>query len=213
MNARVVPTKVHGAFDYVLAPAMIAAPDLLRLDGSRASALAPRVAGSVGALYSALTDYELGVRRLIPMRVHLLLDAGAGGAIAAAPWIFGSARNGVRHWLPHALVGGTELLLAATTKRGSQATRRERALAALRRATPDALTSRPAVLGVAVAGAAVAAYAARRQLFRAVAVAADAVEEVADAVEDAADAVEDAAEDLADAARARARGSEDGEEG
>ena len=69
-----------------------------------------------------------------------------------------------------------------------------------------AVTSRPAVVGIAIAGAAVVGYAARRQLFRAVAVAADAVEEVADAVEDAADAVEDAAEDLADAARARAEG-------
>ncbi len=212
MNARVVPTAVHGAVDYVLAPALVAAPDLLRLDGSRSSALAPRIAGAGAAVYSALTDYELGLRRVIPMRVHLLLDAGTGVAVAAAPWLLGSARNGVRHWLPHAAVGAAELALAATTKLRPAQTRRERALAAARRAAPNALSSRPAAIGVALAGAAVigaVAYAGRRHLWRGVALAADAVEEVADAIEDAADAVEDAAEDVADAARARAGDARD----
>ena len=105
MTIRVIPTKIHGALDYVTAPALVAAPEVLRLDGARASALAPRIAGVGAAGYSALTDYELGARRVIPMRTHLLLDALAGSALAAAPWVFGSARRGARHWLPHALVG------------------------------------------------------------------------------------------------------------
>jgi hypothetical protein len=116
MNTRVIPTKVHGVLDYVTAPALAAAPELFRLNGSRASALAPRVVGTGAAVYSALTDYELGVRRVIPMRVHLLLDAGGGAALAAVPWLFGSARRGMRHWLPHALVGATEIGLALTTR-------------------------------------------------------------------------------------------------
>jgi hypothetical protein len=116
MKTRVIPTKVHGVLDYVTAPALAAAPELFGLNGGRASALAPRVAGTGAAVYSALTDYELGVRRVIPMRVHLLLDAASGAALATAPWLFGSARKGVRHWLPHALVGATEIGLALTTR-------------------------------------------------------------------------------------------------
>ena len=50
MQVRFVPTKVHGAVDYVTSPALVAAPELLRLDGDRASALSPRVAGAAGAL-------------------------------------------------------------------------------------------------------------------------------------------------------------------
>ena len=113
MKIRVIPTNVHGAIDYVTAPALVAAPDVLRLNGGRASSAAPRVAGATAALYSALTDYELGLRRVIPMRVHLLLDAVGGSALAAAPWLFRSAGRGVRHWLPHALVGGGEVVGAA----------------------------------------------------------------------------------------------------
>src|SRR3712207_5703039 len=109
MQVRFVPTKVHAAVDYVTSPTLVAAPELFRLDGTRASSLPPRVAGVAGALYSGLTDYELGIRRAIPMRVHLLLDAAAGTALAVAPWLFGSARRGARHWLPHALVGGSEV--------------------------------------------------------------------------------------------------------
>lgn len=214
MKIRVIPTKVHGTIDYVTAPALIAAPDLLRLDGARASALAPRVAGASAAVYSLLTDYELGLRRVIPMRVHLLLDALAGTALVLGPWVFGSARRGSRHWLPHALVGGGEIGLALTTKQEPPRARLRRALTAIRGVAPAVAalppSRRAAVIALPVV-LAVLAYAARRRLLQGAAVAADAVEEVADAVESVGDAVEDAtdyveegADDLADAARERA---------
>jgi divalent metal cation (Fe/Co/Zn/Cd) transporter len=57
--------------------------------------------------------------------------------------------------------------------------------------------ARAAVIAVAAAGVLALAYVARRRLFQALAVVADAVEEVADTVEDA-------AEDVRDFARARA---------
>ena len=78
MNRRFVPTTVHGAVDYVTAPALIAAPELLRLNGARGSALSPRAAGVAGAIAAALTDYEFGLRRIIRMRVHVAFDAVPG---------------------------------------------------------------------------------------------------------------------------------------
>ena len=116
---RPITTRMHGVIDYTTGAALLAAPELLRLEGVRASALAPRVAGAGATVYSALTDYEYGVTRRIPMRVHLVLDAASGAALAASPWIFGSARHGRRHWLPHAVVGTGEILtaLATTTER------------------------------------------------------------------------------------------------
>ena len=213
MNVRVIPTKVHGTIDYVSAPALIAAPDLLRLDGARASALAPRLAGASAAVYSALTDYELGLRRVIPVRVHLLLDALAGTALVLGPWVFGSARRGSRHWLPHALAGGAEIGLALTTKTEPRRTGLRRALWALREAAPAVAALPPSrragVLALPVV-LVVFGYAARRRLFQGLAVAAEAVEEagdavehVGDAVEKATDSVEGVADDLAEAARER----------
>ena len=207
MKTRVIPTNVHAVIDYVTAPVLMAAPNLLGLNGARGSAVAPRVAGAGAALYSALTDYELGVRRVVPMRVHLALDAMSGAALAATPWLSRSARGGVRNWLPHALVGASEVALALTTQTAPPGSRRQRVWRAVRNVGP-ALAALPprrraAVIAVPVALGALA-YVGRRRVYQAVAVAADAVEEIADAVEDAADALEDAAEDLADAARERA---------
>jgi hypothetical protein len=116
MKLRVIPTQVHAIADYVTGPALAAAPELFRMRDGGPSALAPRIAGAGATAYSSVTDYELGVRRWIPMRVHLALDAAGGLALAAAPWLFGSARQGKRYWIPHALVGATELAFAVATK-------------------------------------------------------------------------------------------------
>jgi hypothetical protein len=203
MKIRVIPTKLHGALDYVTAPALAVAPDVLRLNGMRSSSLVPRTIGTGGGVVAALTDYELGVKMVIPMRAHLVVDAVSGAALASAPWLFGSARQGARHWLPHAVVGVTELALALTTKTEKRraaglrsALRPARLQSALRQALTPKTTA--AILGgVAVAGG--LAYVIKRRGWDAAAVIAEAVEEVADTVEDA-------AEDLGDAARSRADG-------
>jgi hypothetical protein len=116
MKLRVIPTHVHALGDYVTGPVLAAAPTLFQMRDGGPSALAPRIAGAGATAYSSVTDYELGVRRWIPMRVHLALDAASGAALAATPWLFGSARRGKRYWIPHALVGATEVALAVATK-------------------------------------------------------------------------------------------------
>ena len=116
MNLRFVPTSVHGAIDHVVGPTLVAAPELFRLKDDRAASLSPRVTGLVEAVYTNLTDYELSLKKLIPMKVHLALDAVGGAALAAVPWVAGSHRKGVRYWLPHTVVGLAEIGLALTTK-------------------------------------------------------------------------------------------------
>jgi hypothetical protein len=116
MNLRMIPTKAHGAVDMAKGPALIAAPTLLRMNGNTGATLPPRVVGSLATVYSLLTDYEFGLKRVVPMRAHLALDAAGGLALAAAPFLTGAHRKGLRHWLPHALIGANELVLALTTK-------------------------------------------------------------------------------------------------
>jgi hypothetical protein len=151
MATRVVPTKIHGVIDYVTAPTLLATPDVLGLNGGRASALAPRVAGASAAAYSALTDYELGVRRLIPMRVHLLLDGVSGAALASVPWLSGSWRRGVKHWLPHALVGAAEVGLALTTRTTADDEKPAGRFARLTRAATSTTAGRAAIGAAAAA--------------------------------------------------------------
>jgi hypothetical protein len=116
MNVRFVPTRVHGAIDHVVGPTLIAAPELFRLPKASPEGLVPRVTGAAAAVYSNLTDYELSLKNVIPMRLHLALDAMSGAALAAVPLATGAHRRGLRHWLPHTLVGAGELALAFTTK-------------------------------------------------------------------------------------------------
>jgi hypothetical protein len=126
MNLRIVPTKAHAAVDMATGPALIAAPTLLRMNGNTGATIPPRVVGSLATAYSLLTDYELGLKRVVPMRAHLALDALGGVALAATPFLTGASKKGYRHWLPHALIGANEVFLALTTKERPQRARRLR---------------------------------------------------------------------------------------
>ncbi len=116
MSLRVIPTSVHGMIDYAVGGALYATPALLGLNEVRASGRTLRLASGAAIASSLLTDYELGVVKLVPMPAHLALDAMSGALIAASPWLFGFAKNGPRHWLPHALMGTTEVLVALMSK-------------------------------------------------------------------------------------------------
>ena len=113
---RIIPTQVHGVLDYATGGALLSAPGLLGLGDVPASARVLRLAGGGATLYSVLTDYELGVVKLIPMPFHLALDAASGAFLASSPWLLGFAKEGPRYWLPHVVAGATEMLAAATTK-------------------------------------------------------------------------------------------------
>jgi hypothetical protein len=129
MNLRVIPTKVHGAVDMATGPVLIAAPTLLRMNGDKGATIPPRAVGAAALINALLTDYEFGLKRLLPMRTHLALDAVGGVTLAATPFLTRASKKGVRHWLPHTLIGANEVLLALTTKQRQPRARRLRAWA------------------------------------------------------------------------------------
>ncbi len=116
MNLRFIPTKVHGVLDYVHGAALLAAPELLRTKDEPRAALVSRMAGGGATAYTLMTDFELGAVKVIPVPVHLMLDAASGALLASAPWVLGYAKGGTRYWLPHAFVGGADVLAAAATR-------------------------------------------------------------------------------------------------
>ena len=64
-------------------------------------------------ILALLTDFEVGVVRLIPMPVHLGIDVLGGLLLAASPWLFGFAD---RVWAPHLVFGLLEAGLALVTR-------------------------------------------------------------------------------------------------
>jgi hypothetical protein len=109
---RFIPTRAHGVVDYLAAGALIAAPAVLNFKKNDARSWLPIALGVGTVAYSLLTDYELGVFKVIPMPVHLGLDAANGALLAASPWLFGFADEVST---PHLMFGLFEIGTALMT--------------------------------------------------------------------------------------------------
>jgi hypothetical protein len=109
-----IPTRLHGIIDYAVGILLILAPYLLGFADGSAAQLVPMTLGAGAILYSLLTDYELAAARLIPMPAHLGLDVVSGLFLAFSPWLFGFSDL---IWLPHLIVGVTEIVIALMTDR------------------------------------------------------------------------------------------------
>ena len=110
---RFIPTRVHGVLDYLTAGVLIAAPSMLGFRKHGMQTWLP-VALGVGAIgYSLLTDYELGLFKIIPMPMHLVLDAANGALLAASPWLFGFAEEVSA---PHLGLGLFEIVVTASSQ-------------------------------------------------------------------------------------------------
>jgi hypothetical protein len=112
---RPIDATLHGATDYSVGGFLLTAfPKVAGIEGTR-SAGQIRVAGAFHAGYSTLTDYPLGVVKLIPFKVHLALDAVGALALAAVPFITGQYKNGRHEWVPHVALAAFELSSLAMT--------------------------------------------------------------------------------------------------
>jgi len=109
-----IPTKVHGVLDYTVGLFLIASPWLLGFFRVNTATWVPIVLGGSALLYSLFTDYEWGVVKRMPMRVHLGLDAGSGLFLAVSPWLLGFADE---VWVPHLVLGLFEIAAATLTRR------------------------------------------------------------------------------------------------
>ena len=114
MRKPISPT-LHGVLDYATGATLMALPGVLGIGGTRAGR-AFRVAGAGHAAYSLVTNYPLGVRRLLPLRAHLALDAVGAAGLAAAPFVLGKPAKGAKGWVPHVAVAAYELTTVALTR-------------------------------------------------------------------------------------------------
>ncbi len=110
---RFIPTRLHGMADYATGLLLIASPWLFGFADGSAAQWVPVLIGASILVMSLLTDYELSLSRVIPMPVHLAVDAAGGLLLAASPWIFGFAD---RVFWPHLIIGLLEIGAALMTR-------------------------------------------------------------------------------------------------
>jgi hypothetical protein len=110
---RIIPTWIHGLLDYPMSILLISLPWLGGFANGGAAQWVPIVAGVAMLGLSAMTAYEAGLVRTIPMSAHLVVDAVMGLLLAASPWLFGFADV---ISLPFVILGLGEIGAAATTE-------------------------------------------------------------------------------------------------
>ncbi|MFZ1301693.1 MAG: hypothetical protein WAQ27_03945 [Candidatus Microsaccharimonas sp.] len=113
MSYRFIPTKVHGALDYIVAVALIFAPWIFGFSAvGGAAVIIPMVLGVGLILYSLFTKYEWGLIKVVGMPYHLIIDVVASLVLIASPFIFGFYNADMWNvWVPHVVVGVAVILV------------------------------------------------------------------------------------------------------
>jgi hypothetical protein len=110
---KIIPTRVHGAIDYLWSALLIASPWLLDFARYQEETWTAVTLGIAAILYSLLTDYEMGAVGALSMKTHLALDMVAGLLLATSPWVLGFADF---VWAPHVAFGLAAVATAAITR-------------------------------------------------------------------------------------------------
>ncbi|MFW2478245.1 MAG: hypothetical protein ACN4EP_15095 [Sediminibacterium sp.] len=86
---RFVTKQIHALLDYPVAIALMALPFILGLGSSNPLALQLSVATGIAAfILTLLTNHHLGALKVIPYRIHLLVDGLVAVVFLLAPIVF-----------------------------------------------------------------------------------------------------------------------------
>lgn len=110
---RILPTRFHAPIDYVVGCFLIVAPWVFGFYDAEPAMLCFVIAGGAALAYSLLTNYELGLFKILSMKIHLTLDLLSGIALAISPWLFGFSDV---VFLPHLLFGIFEIIASLITE-------------------------------------------------------------------------------------------------
>jgi len=98
----IITTKAHGLLDYIFAVFLFTSPWAFGFNLGGAETGIPVTIGTMIPILSLFTKYEGGLIRVIPMRIHLLIDILTGAILAFSPWFFGFAD---KVYIPHLVLG------------------------------------------------------------------------------------------------------------
>lgn len=109
---RFIPTRVHAVLDYLTGLALLMAPFVLNFADNGPAQWVAMILGSAILIMSLMTDYDLSLARVIPLRFHLGVDTVIGLLLVASPWLYGFADQIL--W-PHLTIGLIAIAVAFTT--------------------------------------------------------------------------------------------------
>ncbi|MBA3665047.1 MAG: hypothetical protein H0W61_12675 [Bacteroidetes bacterium] len=89
---KIIPTKIHGVLDYLTGSLICASPWLFNFNIEGSAREITVLLGIVTIVMSAMTNYELGLFKILTMDTHLLIDILISIFLILSPWIFGFSR-------------------------------------------------------------------------------------------------------------------------
>lgn len=112
MTSRPIGPTAHGAIDYAFTTFNTLAPSLFGLRGP-AREICYGFAASQGLL-NALTNHPLGLKKVVPLRIHGELETPYVPAILLLPWVAGALkqRNARRYSSTFFAIAATNYLLS-----------------------------------------------------------------------------------------------------
>lgn len=116
---RFIPTRMHAILDYIVGVILVVLPYAVGAADRGPVEWGTTALGFGLIVYSLFTNYELGAIRLIPLKVHLLLDAIGGAVLVALGILFAATPAAL---ISVVLIGiieiGTAILTQTVTSEG-----------------------------------------------------------------------------------------------
>ena len=101
-----VTKQIHAYLDYPVAIALIGLPFLLGLGSSNPLAFQLSLITGIAAFaLTVLTDHQLGLIRVVPYRIHLIVDFLVGAVFVLAPFVLSfEGIDALYYWINGAAV-------------------------------------------------------------------------------------------------------------
>ena len=102
---RFLSSKVHTIIGLIVGVVLVFAPQLFGFSDNQTASMVPLWVGIFIILSELVTTSSMSLFKLVPMRVHLVIDYITGIFLALSPWLFGFAGAPANAWVPHVVVG------------------------------------------------------------------------------------------------------------
>jgi hypothetical protein len=90
---KIINSRLHGIIDYLVVLFLWASPTLFGLTGFTGNIIYGL--GGIHLILTIVTDFELGLIKWIPLKIHGWIELVVGLVLLASPWILGVSENAV----------------------------------------------------------------------------------------------------------------------
>jgi hypothetical protein len=104
-HMKFISSRTHTYIGAVVGVALIVAPWLFQFDEVEPAKWSAIGVGIFVLLNELVTTSPAALVKLVPMRVHVMLDVVTGIFLLATPFLFGFSDEDANAWVPHIVVG------------------------------------------------------------------------------------------------------------